>query len=106
MNKDYIIAPAHIGYELQQAEISAVAVKGLLEDLITPVFECFTCAGLLDEKSKHTGGDKGAAALEWMEENFNALYAACFAADALSQRVMDILQMLPRVQEPNKTEAD
>ena len=99
MEKDYIIAPSHIRYKLESAERAVVAITGLMEDVIDPAFDGYTCRGLLDAWSKETGGDKGAAALNWMEERFDALYAACYAVNALSSQVVDILQMLPRAQE-------
>lgn len=99
MEKDYIIAPSHIRYKLEEAEQAAVAITGLMEDIIDPAFDGYTCRGLLDAWSKETDGDKGSAALNWMEERFDALYAACYAANVLSRQVADILQMLPRVQE-------
>lgn len=95
MGRDYIVASDSIKHDLAEAEIGIVAINGLLEDVIDPIFECFTCDGILTERSKHTGGDKNAAAREWMEENFDTLYAACYAARAISERAMDILQMLP-----------
>lgn len=99
MEKDYIIAPEYIRHRLEEAEHAAVAITGLMEDIIDPAFDGYTCRGLLDAWSKETDGDKGSAALNWMEERFDALYAACNAVNVLSRQVVDILQMLPRIQE-------
>ena len=99
MKKDYIIAPECIRHRLEEAESAAVAITGLMEDVIDPAFDGYACRGLLDAWSKETGGDKGSAAVNWMEKHFDALYAACNAVNALSRQVADILQMLPRVQE-------
>ncbi len=95
MSKDYIIAPNHIRYELEEAERAVVAVNGILEDVIDPTFKGCTCRGLLDAWSEETNGDRGAAALKWMEQNFDAIYAACYASNALLLRAVDILQGLP-----------
>ena len=73
MSKDYIIAPNHIRYELEEAERAVVAVNGILEDVIDPTFKGCTCGGLLDAWSEETNGDRGAAALKWMEQNFDAI---------------------------------
>ena len=75
MSKDYIIAPNHIRYELEEAERAVVAVSGILEDVIDPTFKGCTCRGLLDAWSEETNGDRGAAALKWMEQNFDAIPA-------------------------------
>ena len=99
MSKDYIIAPNHIRYELEEAERAVVAVNGILEDVIDPTFKGCTCGGLLDAWSEETNGDRGAAALKWMEQNFDAIYAACYASNALLLRAVDILQGLPIPQE-------
>ena len=99
VEKDYIVAPERIIRKLDEAEQAAVAINGLMEDVIDPAFYGYRCCGLLDEWSEETGGDKGSAALRWMEERFDALYAACYAVNALSSQVVDILQMLPRAQE-------
>lgn len=99
MNQDYIIVPEHISHRLEATEKAAVAMSGLLEDVINPAFDGYTCEGLLDAWSKETDGDKGAAARNWMEEHFDALYAACEAVNVLANQVTDILQMLIYVQE-------
>ena len=52
MSKDYIIAPNHIRYELEEAERAVVAVNGILEDVIDPTFKGCTCRGLLDAWSE------------------------------------------------------
>ena len=99
MEKDYIIAPERIRHRLEEAENAAVAITGLMEDVIDPTFDGYACRGLLDAWSKETDGDKGSAAVNWMEKHFDALYAACNAVNVLSRQVADILQMLPCVQE-------
>ncbi len=90
-----IIAPEHIRRELSEAELDACSIQGLFEHIIDPTFACYTCEGILDAMSQHTGGDKNAAAREWMEENYSVLFAACCAAGSLVERVTDILQGLP-----------
>lgn len=99
MEQDYIIAPEYICHRLEAAEMASVVTSGLLEDVISPIFDDYTCEGLLDAWSKETDGDKGAAALNWMTKHFDALCAACEAVNVLSSQVTDILQMLRFVPE-------
>ena len=98
MEKEYIFAPECVRYRLEEADRAAVAIAGLMEDVIDPAFYGYACQGLLDAWSREMGGDKGAAAIKWMEGHFDELYAACNAVNVLSRQVVDILQMLPRVQ--------
>lgn len=77
------------------AEEKAIAVLGLLEDVIQPAFGDLRCDGLLDQKGK----SRGDCAIDWVEKNFNALYSACYAARSLIEDVADTLQMLPVQQE-------
>ena len=86
--KTLIAAPV-IYNELKDAEEKAIAVLGLLEDVIQPAFGDLRCDGLLDQKGK----SRGDCAI------FNALYSACYAARSLIEDVADTLQMLPVQQE-------
>lgn len=92
MEKDYIIAPERIIRKLDEAEQASVAINGLMEDVIDPAFYGYRCCGLLDEWSKETGGDKGSAALRWMEKHFDELYAACYAVNLLAAQITCTLQ--------------
>lgn len=92
MEKDYIIAPECIRHRLEEAENAAVAITGLMEDVIDPAFDGYACRGLLDAWSKETGGDKGSAALRWMEKHFDELYAACYAVNLLAAQITCTLQ--------------
>ena len=80
--KTLIAAPV-IYNELKDAEEKAIAVLGLLEDVIQPAFGDLRCDGAID----------------WVEKNYNALYSACYAARSLIEDVADTLQMLPVQQE-------
>lgn len=83
--------PTAIYNELIEAEEKAVAALGLLEDVIQPAFGDLRCDGLLGVKEE----SRGDRAIDWMERNFNALYAASYAARNLIENVADTLQMLP-----------
>lgn len=87
VEKDYIIAPERIIRKLDEAEQASVAINGLMEDVIDPAFYGYRCCGLLDEWSEETGGDKGSAALRWMEKHFDELYAACYAVNLLAAQI-------------------
>ena len=52
--KTLIAAPV-IYNELKDAEEKAIAVLGLLEDVIQPAFGDLRCDGLLDQKGKSRG---------------------------------------------------
>jgi len=102
VEKDYIVAPERIIRKLDEAEQAAVAINGLMEDVIDPAFYGYRCCGLLDEWSEETGGDKGSAALRWMEKHFDALYAACYAVNLLAAQVACTLQTTLREQAKEK----
>ena len=95
MEKSTFIASRDIQEDLANAESGAVAVYGLLKDIIEPAFCQCTCEGILN----HSKLTREGAALEWMEEHFDALYAACFAALTLSEKLSDTLVDLPRPDE-------
>lgn len=99
MKNSYLMFPLHVRRDLEEAEMTATAICELVDEVIDPAFGANTCKGMLDAKSKATGESEGDAALEWVTEHFDALRAASYAANVLSQRVMDILQMLPDPQE-------
>ena len=86
-----LIAPTSIYNELIEAEEKAIAALGLLEDVIQPAVEGLRRDGLLgtEEESR---GERG---VDWMEKNFNALYATSYAARNLIENVADTLRMLP-----------
>ena len=73
-----------------------------MEDVIDPAFYGYRCSGLLDAWSEETGGDKGRAALRWMEKHFDALYAACYAVNLLADQVACTLQTTLREQAKEK----
>lgn len=80
---------------LDEAEQSTVALMNLLNYTILPMFGDWMLAGFLNNATMK-GTRKEAAALEWMEQHFDALYGGCYAAAALADRVVDILQMEPQ----------
>ena len=95
MKDEFIIAPARIAAKLGQAGRQTAAASLLLDDIVDPIFRCFTLEGAIREYSEQTGGDKNAAARLWMEENYDTLYAAFYAANVLIGEVADMLQLLP-----------
>lgn len=92
--KTFIVSPATYN-ELKEAEEKAIAALGLLEDVINPAFGDLRCDGLLGTKEE----SRGKHAVDWMEKNFNALYAASYAARNLVESVADTLQILPMREE-------
>lgn len=68
---------------LVDLERMTLAAAGLLEDVIAPVFGCMKLDGMLEEISKAEGCSREAAALSWMEDNFEKLQAAVFAVRAI-----------------------
>ena len=94
MNR-YIIASREVKNELDEAELYAVATLGLMKDTISPSFLGCTCEGVL----LVSGKSREEAAVQWMEEHFDSLQSACYAAWVLIEKVTDILQMLPQTQE-------
>ena len=74
MNDEYRIAAYQLRYDLQQASEDSVAARGLLEEVIDPMFDDYRCDGILEAYAKKNGGDLNKAARAWMEENYNALY--------------------------------
>lgn len=100
MTNNHITSPEQINRAMAEAETAAVAITKLFEEAILPSFTDFTCAGLLDVESKRTGGDRGAVALAWMEENFDKLSSICYGASIIAERTADALQSIPRAQAP------
>lgn len=94
-----------IGYALDTAILSLNSIIGLSEDVIDPTFEDWTCEGFLRSYSEATGKDRRDIALEWMERNYKAIYAANFAIKNLSSLVVDILELLPPLQKMEIKEA-
>ena len=45
------------------------------------------------------GKSREEAAVQWMEEHFDSLQSACYAAGVLIEKAADILQLLPHTQE-------
>ena len=92
MEKDYIIAPERIIRKLDEAEQASVAINGLMEDVIDPAFYGDLHSFPTRRSSDLTGGDKGSAALRWMEKHFDELYAACYAVNLLAAQITCTLQ--------------
>lgn len=98
---DYIIAPSTIAWELDKAERESIAAYNLLNIIIEPAFQCYRCDGILkDYAQRETNGDLDKAARVWMEENFDNLYAACYACLQLLDSVSTTLVDLPKPKEP------
>ena len=100
MISNRITSPEQINRAMMEAETASIAITRLLEEAILPAFTDFTLSGFLDAESKRNGGDRGAAALAWMETNFDAISSTCYAANILAEKVADILQAIPRAQTP------
>lgn len=98
MNDEYRIAAYQLRYDLQQASEDSVAAKGLLEEVIDPMFDDYRCNGILEAYAKKNGGDLNKAARAWMEENYNALCTTIYAVNHMISRVTDTLQGMPEVQ--------
>ena len=98
----YLIASPAVRMELEEAELFAVAALGLLKDTISPSFLDFTCEGVLLVKGK----SREEAAVQWMEEHFDSLQSACYAAGVLIEKAADILQLLPHMQEAEAGKED
>lgn len=98
MNREVIFATNGLRHELEHAEFDSVAARGLLEDVIDPMFEECRCDGILDVYAKKNGGDLNKAARAWMEENYNALCTTIYAVNHMISRVTDTLQGMPQVQ--------
>lgn len=86
---------SRLAVDLNLAEMDTVSAFGLLEDVIYPMFHGYTCKGILEEYAKDTDGDLDKAARAWMEEYYDALYAAMYAANHMVGRAADVLQLLP-----------
>ena len=91
----YLIASPSVRMELEEAELYAVAALGLMKDTVSPSFLECTCEGVLHVKGK----SREEAAVQWMEEHFDSLQSACYAAGVLIEKAADILQLLPHMQE-------
>ena len=98
MNREVIFATNGLRHGLEHAEFDSVAARGLLEDVIDPMFEECRCDGILDVYAKKNGGDLNKAARAWMEENYNALCTTIYAVNHMISRVTDTLQGMPEVQ--------
>ena len=66
-----------------------------MKDTVSPSFLECTCEGVLHVKGK----SREEAAVQWMEEHFDSLQSACYAAGVLIEKAADILQLLPHMQE-------
>ena len=71
--------------ELDEAELYAVAALGLMKDTVSPSFLECTCEGVLHVKGK----SREEAAVQWMEEHFDSLQSACYAAGVLIEKAAD-----------------
>lgn len=98
MNDEYRILAYQLRYDLEQASEASVAARGLLEEVIDPMFDDYRCDGILEVYAKKNGGDLNKAAREWMEKNYNALCTTIYAVNHMISRVSDTLQCLPQVQ--------
>ncbi len=61
-----------------------IAASRLLQDVAEPMFHCMSLEGILAEIMKEEGcASREAAALSWMEDNYESLQAAIFAVRAI-----------------------
>ncbi len=61
-----------------------IAASRLLEDVAEPMFHCMSLEGILAEIMKEEGcKSREAAAVSWMEDNFEALSSVIYAAGTL-----------------------
>lgn len=95
MKDSYLSASDDVFFDLDQAELEAVAAYGLLDSIIEPAFSCHTCNSILESYAQETEGDYDKAAREWMEEYFDVLCSAVYACRQLVGECSDRLQMLP-----------
>lgn len=95
MDNVKISATSSVATDLSHAEMDTVSAFGLLEDVIYPMFHGYNCKGILEEYAKKTGGNLDNAARAWMEDYYDALYAAVYAVNHMVGRAADVLQMLP-----------
>ena len=80
---DYIVASLKACHMLRDAEYQAIHASTLLEDVVEPSFQCCRCDGILENYAQETGGDLDKAARNWMEENYDRVYAAIQACTFL-----------------------
>lgn len=95
MEKSYLNASNDVIFDLDRAELEAVAAFELLDRVIEPVFGCNTCKSVLKRYAEENEGSYDKAAREWMEEYFDALSAAFYACRQLVCECSEKLQMLP-----------
>lgn len=91
---DYIVASPKACNMLRDAEYQVIHASTLLEDVVEPSFECCRCDGILADYARETGGDLDKAARNWMEENYDRVYAviqACTFLVAEARGNLDIV---------------
>lgn len=68
---------------LRNSKYQVIHASTLLEDVVEPSFQCCRCDGILENYAQETGGDLDKAARNWMEENYDRVYAAIQACTFL-----------------------
>ena len=91
---DYIVASLKAYNRLNNAEYQAIHASTLLEDVVEPSFQCCRCTGILENYARETGGDLDKAARNWMEENYDRVYAAIQACTFLVAEARDNLDIV------------
>ena len=71
---------------LRNSEYQAIHASTLLEDVVEPSFECCRCDGILDK-----------AARNWMEENYDRVYAVIQVCTFLVAEARDNLDVVCNV---------
>lgn len=91
---DYIVASPKACNMLRDAEYQVIHASTLLEDVVEPSFECCRCDGILADYARETGGDLDKAARNWMEENYDRVYAVIQACTFLVAEARDNLDIV------------
>lgn len=82
---------------LRNSEYQAIHASTLLEDVVEPSFECCRCDGILADYARETGGDLDKAARNWMEENYDRVYAVIQVCTFLVAEARDNLDVVCNV---------
>ena len=91
---DYIVASPKACNMLRDAEYQAIHASTLLEDVVEPSFQCCRCDGILKDYARETGGDLDKAARNWMEDNYDRVYAVIQVCTFLVAEARDNLDIV------------
>ena len=94
---DYIVASLKACHMLRDAEYQVIHASTLLEDVVEPSFQCCRCDGILKDYARETGGDLDKAARNWMEDNYDRVYAVIQVCTFLVAEARDNLDVVCNV---------